>query len=89
LKLIRDEEGIKQYTDKSGNIIVVLEGKLEDWIISICKKCKIDIATFGLPANTSDLHDKINERLAGFERLIQHLIQTKNKAMITLANCLK
>lgn len=89
LKLILDEEGIRQYTDNSGNKIVVLKGKLEDWILAVCKKYRVDITTFGLPSNSSDLHDKINERLPGFEKLIQHLLQTKNKAVLHLTECLK
>lgn len=89
LNLIRDEEGIKQYTDNSGNTIVVLKGKLEDWILAVCKKYRIDITTYGLPSNSSDLHDKINERLPGFVKLIQHLLQSKNKAILHLSNCLK
>lgn len=89
LTLIKEEEGVKQYSDQSGNRIIVLEGKLEDWIISRCKKSKIDISKFGLPNNSSDLHDKINDRLPSFQKLIRHMLKVNNKAILHLSNSLK
>ncbi len=41
LILIHETFGIKLFSDKSGNKILVLKGKLEDWIISICKNAGI------------------------------------------------
>jgi hypothetical protein len=89
LKLIKADEGIKQYTDASDNVIVVLDGKLEDWIVSVCKKYQIDLKHFKLPVKPNDLHDVINHQLINFEKLIQHLIQNNNKAILSLKACLK
>jgi hypothetical protein len=89
LKLLKEQEGLKQYSDSSGNIVVVLAGKLEDWIISVCKRSKIKISDFGLPDNSSELHNKINHRIVSFENLIQHLIKTNNKAIQSLKEFLQ
>jgi hypothetical protein len=89
LKRIETKEGISKYTDASGNIVVVLEGKLEDWIVSVCKKDKVKLDSFNLPDNPDKLHDKINYSLPHFEKLVKHLKDTNNKAIQYLTDCLK
>jgi hypothetical protein len=89
LKYIGNEDGIKQYTDHFDNKVIILQGKLEDWILAICKRYKIDINAFGLPAKSSELHEIINDRLENFERLISHLLQSNNKAINTIKSYLK
>lgn len=89
LKLIGNEEGILEYTDHSGNKIIVLPGKLEDWILTVCKKNRIDITAFGLPAKSDELHGVIHHKLANFEKLISHLLKTNNKTLNMLKNRLK
>ena len=89
LRFISSKDGIIQYTDNSGNKVVVLQGKLEDWILAVCKRNKIDISSFGLPSRSSELHEIINDRLRSFERLIAHLIKNNIKDIITLKNSLK
>ena len=88
LQLVEESEGIKYYTDRSGNKIFVLKGKLEDWIIFICNKSKIKPTDFGLPSKPDDLHDVINQRLANFEKLIDELISINNPAIIKLKSWL-
>jgi len=84
LKLKKEFEGIKFYTDQSGNIVLELKGKLEDWIIMVCRKQKINILDYGLPEKPNDLHDIINYRLPDFSRLIDDLIKEKNPAVLKL-----
>jgi hypothetical protein len=84
LKLIEEFEGIKFYADPSGNIVLELKGKLEDWIIMACRKQKINIPDYGLPEKPNDLHDVINFRLPNFSRLIDDLIKEKNPAVLKL-----
>lgn len=60
LNLIKDYEGIMFYADNSGNKVFILQGKLEDWIISTCKKYKIKLSDFNLPETQDELHDVIN-----------------------------
>ena len=84
LKLKEEFEGIKFYTDQSGNIVLELKGKPEDWIIMVCRKQKINILEYNLPEKPNDLHDIINYRLPDFSRLIDDLIKEKNPAVLKL-----
>jgi len=88
LKFIEEAHGIKRYSDKQGNKILVLNIKLEDWIISICKAAKIDITKFGLPDTPNKLHDIMNYRLQNFENLIDHLKYNNNAGIIQLQSWL-
>ena len=81
--------GSKFFMDKSGNKIVVLRVKLEDWIIWVCKKGKTDITKFGLPDKPNDLHDVINHKLRNFESLIDELIEKNNPSILKLKSWLR
>jgi hypothetical protein len=84
LNFIEESEGIKYFSDKSGNKIFVLKGKLEDWIISACRQHKILLSEFGLPEKPDDLHDVINQKLSNFEKLLDEMIAKNNPAIIKL-----
>jgi hypothetical protein len=84
LLLIKVKHGIKYYSDKSENKVLILSGKLEDWIIALCNSAKIRPSDFGLPSKPNDLHNVINQRLDKFEKLTDELIRQKNPAIIQL-----
>lgn len=84
LKLIDEQYGIKLYIDNKGNRVLILKIKLEDWIIAICKSAGIKMANFGLPEDPNKLHDIINQRIQKFEKLIDHLLKTKNVPILKL-----
>jgi hypothetical protein len=84
LKLTEQFGGLKYYQDGSGNRVIVLSGKLEDWIISICSKQKLDLNIFGLPKRPNDLHDIINQKLPKFQELLDELIKLKNPELLKL-----
>ncbi|HEX2968979.1 MAG TPA: hypothetical protein VHO46_07715 [Bacteroidales bacterium] len=84
LRFNEEIEGIKCYSDKSGNRIFVLKGKLEDWIITICRKEKIDPTKFGLSSDGDGLHEQINNKLTNFEKLLTELESKKCIAINTL-----
>ena len=88
LKFIEEVYGIKRYSDKQGNKVLVLKVKLEDWIIAICKTAKIDITKFGLPNNPNELHDVIINRINNFEKLIDHLKKNNNPSINKLQSWL-
>lgn len=81
-------EGIKYYTDSLGNIILFLNGKLEDWIVSICKKERIKLQKFGLTDNPDDLHDQINQKLLKFDKVLDELVKKNNPSILKLKNLL-
>jgi len=83
-----ESEGIKYFEDISGNKVLVLRGKLEDWMIGVCKRYHIKISAYGLPNNPDDLHDVINQKLPKFGELIDELIQNNNLALAKLKSYL-
>lgn len=84
LQFREEVEGIKYYTDASGNIVLFLNGKLEDWIVSVCKKGSIKLHRFGLPDKPDDLHDQINQKLTNFDRVLSELFNKKNRSLLKL-----
>jgi len=78
--LIKENEfnGLTLFKDKSGNKILQLRIKLEDWIIEQCKISGIKVTDLGLPVNSSELHDVINQRIDSFEKLIDRLLEKNN-----------
>jgi len=88
LVLVDNSYGIKIYKDGRGNKILILNGKLEDWIIATCKTANVNISLFGLPDRANELHSIINSRLPSFERLIEHLKNNNNPGIILLMNLL-
>ncbi|NJK86129.1 MAG: hypothetical protein HC906_09320 [Bacteroidales bacterium] len=78
LKFIDESEGIKLFMDKSDNKTIFLSGKLEDWIISVCKRYKIKPGSYSLPEDSDDLHEIINQGLTKFGNLLDDLIHQKS-----------
>jgi deoxyribodipyrimidine photolyase-like uncharacterized protein len=88
LQFIEEFDGIKYYKDHSDNKIIILKGRLEDWITNVCKKDKLKLSAFGLPENPNELHDVINQRLLHFGKLIDNLIENDNTALLRLKSWL-
>ena len=83
--ILKDEfSGIRFLKDSSGNTVLMLRIKLEDWIIQICKGSKINLSAYNLPEIPNDLHEVLNNRLENFGRLIDHLLERKNPAILKL-----
>jgi hypothetical protein len=66
------------------NKILVLQVKLEDWIISACRRSEIDIEEFGLPRTPNELHSVLNNRIPAFARLLDALLAANNPNLLTL-----
>lgn len=84
LKLIEEKSGVKVLKDNANNRVCMLKGKLEDWLIWVCKNAGIDIETYNLPSRPNELHRVINERLTSLKKLLQHLIDQKNTDILYL-----
>lgn len=82
-------EGIKCYLDGRGNRILYLTGKLEDWVISVCRKEGTLMSSYGLPERPNDLHEIINHRLPNFEKLLTELVGKGSPALDALKNWLQ
>jgi hypothetical protein len=89
LQFEKEAFGIKCCLDKKlNNKVLVLKPKLEDWIISACKKSNIDLDKFGLPVRGNGLHGVINNRLSAYERLLDDLLQKKSEYLFQLKDWL-
>jgi hypothetical protein len=87
LKFVEEKHGIKIYSDKNDNKILMLKEKLEDWILgSINQKGKI-IKTYGLPENANQLHREINYKIPAFKKLLNSEIND-NQSLIYLQKLL-
>lgn len=89
LKFIKEAFGVKVFSDNRNNKILILSGKLEDWIITACKSTGVNMNQFGLPDRPNDLHGIINHRLSSFEKLIDHLKENNNPSLALLKDLLK
>jgi hypothetical protein len=88
LKLIEEHNGIKLYKDSKGNTVLILKGKLEDWIINCCGTHTSILESFNLPKKPNSLHSVIIIRLKEFEKLIEYLLSSKNTAVLRLKSYL-
>ncbi len=90
LERVSEQYGMVLFCDISrNNKIIVLKGMLENWLIQVCKSEKIDITKFGLSNKCSQLHDEINRRLPAYEKLLDHLLENENKALLKLKEWLQ
>jgi hypothetical protein len=82
--------GVTYLTDpQKKNKVLVLQVKLEDWIIAACQKSQIDITTFGLPNRPNDLHSVLNYRIPAFEKLLDALLKAENPNLLILRSWLQ
>jgi len=92
LELVEEKHGLSRYIDsKRNNTVLVLKGKLEDWIISVCRKSNVDITKppYSLPDTPNNLHRVLNDRLPAYERLLDDLLANNNEALMTLKKWLQ
>lgn len=88
LMRFRTSEGIIHCKDTSNNNIFILRGKLEDWIIWVCKKHRITLASYDLSDRPNKLHDEINQKLDKFSNLLDKLIEDNNSSLLKLKSWL-
>jgi hypothetical protein len=89
LRLQSHEHNIKLfYEKKSGNVLIVLCPRLEEWILKAAKEAKIQAKDFGLPDHANGLHKVINSRLEHFTKLLNE-IKGKSKMINALQVLLK
>ena len=77
-------KGLILMKDQRGNKIIVLKGKLEDWLINACEQQDINIDKFGLPVKSNSLHEIINSRLQNLNKLLDYLIEENHPEVLKL-----
>jgi len=89
LVLIENKYNIQYFSDsQKNNILLILQPRLEEWIINISKTSGINIKSFGLPDNPKELHSKITFRLPQFNKLLEKLLENKVQELIYLKTLL-
>lgn len=88
LRKIDEFEGITHYQDNSDNDVYELKGKLEDWILQICKIQKINLSNYNLPDEPNQLHRVVNQKLDKYSSLLDQLIKDKNPSIVKLRSWL-
>ncbi len=51
--------------------------RLEDFVVNVARRNRIDLREFNLPTDPDELHEIINLNLEKFERLLDSLINTR------------
>jgi hypothetical protein len=85
-----DKYQVKELSNaKTGNKMLVLCPRLEEWIIDVCQKNNVAISDFGLSDKPNTLHGEINSKLAKFEELLVYLLEeAKSKELLHLKSLL-
>lgn len=74
--------------ESRNNVLIVLCPRLEEWVLKAAKEANVDVRAYGLPIDASELHEWINIRIKGFERLVEDL-KGKSSAVKSLERYLR
>ncbi len=88
-KEISSQHGLKQLKDKKGNVIVVLQPRLEEWIVEAAKHANVSLPDLGLPANATELKGVINRRLPQLSSLLSELQNRQSPHLSALRDFLR
>lgn len=80
---LKEDMGIVVFSDEKENIVIMLCPRLEEWILSVAKECKVDIRKYGLPDDPEKLHGVVNLNLKKFHVLLDDL-KSKSKTLNSL-----
>lgn len=87
LVFIEEQHGVRILKDnKRGHTVLMICPELEGWIVNICSEK--DLTKFGFSTKASQLHRIITSRLPQFVKLVKHLEEQENKAILHLKKLL-
>jgi hypothetical protein len=90
LKRVSDEHGIRVLCDESrGHRVVILQPRLEEWVIETARTANIAMEGFGLSERGNELHREINSRLPGFAKLVDRLLDVQSPRMACLQRLIR
>ena len=75
--------------NRRNNRLIVLCPKLEDWIIAASREANMHLNRYNLPNNPEKLHEIINIKTDGFQRLVKDLMQSSNPRVGALRDLLR
>jgi hypothetical protein len=84
------QDGLRCLADKSRNHrVVILCPRLDDWLVATTKGAGLDLRDFGFAAHDAySLHGEINERLSSLKKLLESLLNARNKRLTKLRSLL-
>jgi hypothetical protein len=71
--------GLKRSRFSNNNSVITLSPRLEDWVLTDCRRAGIQPEGYGLPRDSEAFHDMVNQRLDNFSRLISDLRQQSTR----------
>ena len=74
---IKEEYGIELLVDKKGNTLVILSPRLEEWILKVAERNKINVEDYSLPREGNKFHNIVNANIEKFSKLLKKLNTTK------------
>jgi hypothetical protein len=89
VKLLKEKSGLKLFTDKRKNRIILIYPNLEEWIYRIATKEKVSLENYGF---SKDLPSFIHEAKVSptkFQLIIHFLRKNKNKELEILERFVK
>ena len=82
-KVISDKYGLKYcYDPATGNKLIIVKPKMEDWIIGIAKKYKVNLEDYDLSNDPNELHKIINFKINKFQEVLHKLLRLKAKELL-------
>lgn len=82
--------GLRLLFDKStGNHMIVLRPRLEEWILLALSESGMEAARYGLPNNASTFHRDVNVSQGDFRRLVRDLKKRNSERLSSLSTLLR
>jgi len=85
VELLSVEHDISVCEDrKRKNRVIILKPRFEEWLIKTAMGADLSLEAFGLSSKPNELHREINSRIRSLEKLIERLIELKDKRVLYL-----
>jgi len=79
------EHDLLLYLDnRKNNKFIALRPRLEEWLIKVCKNAGVKMSDFKLPEKPKELHGFLPQHPEHLEKLVRHLLELKNPALLFL-----
>jgi hypothetical protein len=89
LVVVSKQDDLRVLEDpQSGNRLIILCPRLEDWLVRTAQQGGLQMRDFGLSERPRDLHGEINHRLEGLRRLLESLLEAKSARLLRLRGLL-
>jgi hypothetical protein len=89
LTLVEEGNGLRVLADaKRNHRVVIVQPRLEEWIIATAKAADVLMGNFGLSDRGNELHREITSKLPAFKRLLDTLLEKESPRLLRLRELL-